>query len=131
MGSIFIGGGEMKVKLKSFIIKWKAKIKKINNKTAILIGAITGSMFFFWIFAGVIAYVRAVGSPEENNLLTACENDIQVLLISVNNITSTMTFGLVFKVIYDVRKLLVKVEKKEDEICAELSEKVANDGKQA
>lgn len=121
----------MKVKLKSFIIKWKAKIKKINNKTAILIGAITGSMFFFWIFAGVIAYVRAVGSPEENNLLTACENDIQVLLISVNNITSTMTFGLVFKVIYDVRKLLVKVEKKEDEICAELSEKVANDGKQA
>jgi hypothetical protein len=106
---------------------WK-HIKKISNKTAIFIGTVTGSMFFFWAMLGVIAYIRVGGSPYANNMLAAVENDIQVLLISVNNITSTMTFGLVFKVIYDVRKLLLKVEQKEVEICAELGGKGANDG---
>lgn len=115
-------------RFKNCITRWKAKAKKLNNKTAILIGTITGSMFFFWAMSGVIAYVRAFGSSDANTMLTAVENDIQVLLISVNNITSTMTFGLVFKVIYDVRKLLVQVEQKEEEICVELGGQAVKDG---
>ncbi|MDR3561672.1 MAG: hypothetical protein P4N59_09580 [Negativicutes bacterium] len=91
---------------------WK-RVNRFNQKTAILVGAITGSMFFFWAFAGIIAYVRGIAGPEANNLLTAAENDIQVLLIASNSVTSTLTLALLIKLLHTICK-------KEAAICSEL-----------
>jgi hypothetical protein len=102
-------------------VLWKAKVKRFNNKTALVICTITGSMLFFWPVFLIIVFIRSLGSPEANGQLTAVENDLQVLLIAANAVVGAMQLGLTMK-------LLKRILADDDKICAELGGKVAKLG---
>ena len=115
-----------------------ARVKRFNERIAVIIANATGSMLFFWAALAFCIALRALYPPKMSDLLLNLENDLQLLLLAVNAVVGANLYANQMRqlanqgqvlanqdaMLAQIENLLNAVEEREERIAEETEQEL-------